>query len=110
MYLHDGRNSEAVINNIWSGMFDYCVFVDVPHDLKHSCYARIWNIRSSLMSNRLNQLILYPDDDGRTGGRNTQVWIIYENAYVNVVHLLVYYANLKERLTLKDGTENRELT
>jgi hypothetical protein len=48
------------------------------------------------MSNKLNQLILYPDNGGRTGDRNTWVWMIYEKAYVNIVYLLVYYVNLKE--------------
>ena len=39
-----------------------------------------------------------------------QVLIVYEKACCNVVHLLVYYINLKEHLSLQESTEsNREV-
>jgi hypothetical protein len=35
---------------------------------------------------------------------------MYDTAYFAIVHCLVYYMHLKERLTLKESTENnREL-
>jgi len=56
------------------------------------------------MPNRQNDFILYPD--GRKIDRNMYILAMFDAAYFNTLHFLLYNSHLNGRLTLKESSEN----